>query len=393
MERARSREVLYLLVFVSFTYWMTSLISPIFPLYVVDDLGASTLVLGLIMSVSSVCSIFFRVPLGMVADRVGRWLMLSIALFITGLSFLLYFFAPTYSWLYPIGVLRAVAFASFLPTANAVASNLASIGERGKIMGIYMTSISVALILGPLFSSFLVGFLSYRQIFLIVAVIAFSGLIIALVSGPYVRKGGYDKVVEEKRDVKNALRRVIKSKNMIALYVTMPVFYFTMATFSTLFAVYAKDSPLRFSPSLISILFALRGLTDNFTRIPAGHISDRVGRKRPLMLGLSLMVVALMCLSTPNFVIIVFGFIIYGIAFGIRIVTMSALAGDSVPSGDVGLAMALLFTTTDTGLAFGSAFAGAVSMILPTPQIFQISALILLVVTPFLSIVKEQSSS
>ncbi|UCH38065.1 MAG: MFS transporter [Candidatus Bathyarchaeota archaeon] len=174
MERASSKSILYLLVFVSFTYWMTFLTSPIFPLYVVQDLDASTLMLGLIMSISSICSIIFRVPFGMIADRIGRWRMLTIALAITGISFLLYFLAPTYVWLFPISILRAIARSSFLPAASAVASNIApSSKERGKTMGIYMTSISSALVLGPLLNSYLLDFLSFRHIFLVVAMIAF----------------------------------------------------------------------------------------------------------------------------------------------------------------------------------------------------------------------------
>lgn len=391
MGVAESRGILYLLIFVSFTFWMTLLISPIFPLYVVENLGATRFILGLINSIASISSIILRVPLGIVADRIGRWRMLSIALFITGISFLLYFIAPAPNWLYLIGILRSVAMASFLPTANAVASNLArSSNERGKIMGIYMTSISVALVLGPLLTSFLLEFLVYRQIFIVTAIIGFIGLIAALLGGPYVSRSGYDRAKREVGGIAGSLSRVIKSRNMIALYLTMSVFYFAaLAPFYTLFSVYAKGSPLFFSAAFISLLFALRGLTDTFARIPAGYLSDRFGRKRPLMFGLFLMVIALLCLSTPSLPIIIVGCIIYGVGFGFRIVTMSALAGDSVPSEDVGLAMASLFATTDAGSALGSFFAGAASMVLPTPLIFQICALLLLMVIPILLIVRE----
>ena len=80
MSGTESRGILYLLIFVSFTFWMTLLLSPIFPLYVVEDLGATRFILGLINSIASVSSIILRVPLGVVADRIGRWRMLSIAL-------------------------------------------------------------------------------------------------------------------------------------------------------------------------------------------------------------------------------------------------------------------------------------------------------------------------
>jgi MFS family permease len=177
---------------------------------------------------------------------------------------------------------------------------------------------------------------------------------------------------------------------MIALYLTMPTLFFTAGVFSTLFSVYANET-LLLSPSIISLLFAVRGLTDTFTRIPAGYISDRVGRKWPLIVSLSLMVATFICISVLNFAVIVFGFVIYGIAFGIRTVTMSALAGDSVPPEDIGLTMAFLFATTDAGSSLGSIFAGAASIVFPSSSIFQIAAVILCVTTPILWFVKENT--
>lgn len=387
-------KFLYILSFVSFTYWMTLLISPIFPLFITEELGASTFLLGTIIAIAPTCSIIFRVPLGVVGDRIGRWLMLSLSLSITMLVNIFYMLTPTYSWLYVIELLRATASAIFFSTANAVASSLARFsGERGKIMGRYMTSIALALVLGPLLCSMLLELaMSYRQIFLITAMISASGLTASLICGRFVKKGGYDKTNIVKHDVRRSLSRVIKSRNMIALFLTMSIFYFTsLGVFQTLFSVYAKRV-LFYSPALISLLYSIRGLSDTFARIPAGYISDRLGRKRPLMLGLSLMVAAILCISTSNFYTIIFGFIVYGVGFGFRVVNMTALAGDSVPNEDVGLAMAILIATTDAGSSLGALFAGFLSEF-PTPFVLQIAALMLLAVIPILSLVKEKQPS
>lgn len=384
-------KFLYLLVFVSFAYWMTFLTSPIFSLFLVGELNATKLLLGVIVAIAPTCSIILRVPIGIIGDRVGRWPMLSMALSITTLVNVLYFLAPSYVWLYFIELLRAVALATFFSTANAIASNLASFSsERGKIMGRYMTSIALALVLGPFLCSVLLELsLNYRQLFLITAMISASGLFVSLIGRSYVKKSGYDKINIGKYDVKGSLRRVIKSRNMIALFLTMPIFYFTsIGIIQTLFSLYAQNV-LLLSPAFISLLFSIRGLTDTFTRIPAGYISDQLGRKKPLVIGLSLMVVAIFCTSFSNLYVIFLGFIIYGIGFGFRVVNMSALAGDSVPSEDIGLAMALLIATTDAGSSLGSIFAGFVSDY-PTPFVFQISSLMLLAVIPILSVVKEK---
>ena len=108
------------------------------------------------------------------------------------------------------------------------------------------------------------------------------------------------------------------------------------------------------------------------------------------MLGLFIVALFFLGITSLNLYVIIFSFIIYGVGFGIRIVIMSALAGDSVPPEDVGLAMALLFAATDTGSAVGSIIAGVASTFLPIPVIFQISAGMLLVVIPILSIIREK---
>ncbi|UCH38064.1 MAG: MFS transporter [Candidatus Bathyarchaeota archaeon] len=215
-------------------------------------------------------------------------------------------------------------------------------------------------------------------------------MVTALVKGTQIRTAGYDRV-KQKRSIKGSFRTVLQSRNMIALYLTMPTLFFTAGVFSTLFSVYA-NATLLLSPSVISLLFAVRGLADTFTRIPAGYISDRIGRKWPLIVSLSLIVITFICISIRNFAFIIFGFIIYGIAFGIRTVTMSALAGDSVPPEDIGLTMAFLFATTDAGSSLGSIFAGATSIVLPSSTIFQIAAFILCVTIPILWFVQEPTN-
>ncbi|UCH37690.1 MAG: hypothetical protein JSV76_00470, partial [Candidatus Bathyarchaeota archaeon] len=63
---------------VDFTDHLSSaIIEPIFPLYVIS-LGASKFELGQIMAIPSILSILLQIPLGRLADKIGKWIMLPV---------------------------------------------------------------------------------------------------------------------------------------------------------------------------------------------------------------------------------------------------------------------------------------------------------------------------
>lgn len=87
--------------------------------------------------------------------------------------------------------------------------------------------------------------------------------------------------------------------------------------FATLFVVHAEEK-LLLTASLISLLFAIRGLANTVIRIPAGKVADRIGRRFPFYLAAILLTVTFLSLAVvQSFLALSITMLIYGVGFGI----------------------------------------------------------------------------
>jgi MFS family permease len=173
--------------------------------------------------------------------------------------------------------------------------------------------------------------------------------------------------------------RIFRVRNFAALSVARIAFALSMGIFSTIYPVYASGS-LGFSPSLISLLFTFRGVTNVLVRMPAGKLSDRIGRRRPFIFALVVAAGVYALLGTVgSFWPLVVVMSLFGVAWGMRIAPAMALVSDSVLDVDRPLALVLFMTMFDIGAAVGALLAGFSSAILSQQNLLLICAPILLV--------------
>ena len=166
---------------------------------------------------------------------------------------------------------------------------------------------------------------------------------------------------------------------MLVLVIITFLFFVCDGWFRTLFPVYGKRE-LLFSASAISVLFAVFGGVNALTRIPSGRLSDIIGRKKPLLLSMSMCILAFTVFAhTGQFSLLAIGMVIYGAAWGLRVPPSSALLADNVESRELPIVMAFLWMSADSGFAVGAGMAGSLGSMLPFPIIIQSTVLVLLV--------------
>jgi MFS family permease len=167
-------------------------------------------------------------------------------------------------------------------------------------------------------------------------------------------------------------------RDFAALSVARAAFALSMGVFTTIYPVYAAGS-LGFTPSLISLLFTFRGVTNVLVRTPAGKLSDRIGRRKPYIFAMAIAVVVFILLGTAvSFGPLIVVMSLYGIGWGMRIAPAMALVSDSVLEVDRPLALVLFMTVFDIGSALGSLLAGFSSTILSQQTLLLMNAPILL---------------
>lgn len=379
--RVAARE-LSLALFLTFVFFAGyNVLIPILPLYV-TSLGASKLELGFIMATLPAISIIARLPFGILSSRVGRWPVAILALVFQLLAYLSFYLAPSAVWLYPVAALYGLAVSSFGPSAIAIALDSAPLGKKGIVMGRFYAAIGAAMIVGPFLTSLLTFYFAYSSVFLFVLALPTVGLSAFLLSGglPLLRRSSSASLVTDKRINSDfsSLKRILLQRNIVMLSASSVTFFVALGAFETMFPVYAKED-LELKSFQVSLLFAARGIPNALSRIPSGAWSDKVGRRIPLLFSYSLTCLALFLISMVSNVYILMLLIgLYGLAWGARTAPSAALYSDNVLPVDTGVVSTLIWLTSDIAMAVGSGLAGALSLILPTPMILSVTAVLVL---------------
>lgn len=377
---------LYAILATSFLLWTGWLaFTPIFPLHV-DDLEFSSFHLGILMAIPFLFSIFLRLPIGTLTDRIGKKRIILFALAIQSLSFLLLGLLSDWSSLFAVRILQGIAVAFFPPIITAAIYDLAIPTSRGRMFGIFFTSIGLAMISGPLLSSFLLQFLNLNTFFIVLS------LFPAVSFGIYYN-GSSDRSRPSGRKHNNgirSIRRVLKSRGVLALCSCRVLFATTASIFATVFSVYTRDV-LLISSSLVSVLFMVRGMSNTLLRLPSGKISDRIGRKKPIILSYVILAGVFYLFSeTESLIAFMLIMALYGFAWGLRVAPETALVSDLVNSEDASVGITLLQTMFPIGAAIGSILAGWLALIVPIHTIFKLSSLIIVPATIILLSIRER---
>ena len=366
---------LYLLTITTITLFLaTQTIQPILSLYIMEK-GATTFELGIIISLLSFVAIAAKIPLGILAERVGRWSIIPVVAVGQTISLLLYSIAPNSTWFYPIRIFHALVLAAYAPTAIAITQDLAPRGKRGTAMGVFLTSVGVTSTFGPFLCTFFINFLAYEQLFQIVSVIPLIGLIpFLLIIRDKKPDGAYYKRTD--LNIRESLSVITSSRNIQVLTYLRLVFSFTNAFLITFFAIHAEEN-LLISLSLIVLLFGIKGAANMLSRIPSGKLADKIGHKYPIAIAFTLLTIAFLTFSeTSNIYLLGFAMIIYGAAHGMRAVAEWSMLGDYAPLEVGNVATAYLSTMFNVGAAFGAVVAGTLSIAIGIPSIFKLASII-----------------
>jgi MFS family permease len=380
-QLAGSRTVLVLVAVTFLLLLGASISEPIRPLFIVG-VGASTLELGLVMALQSLVSVATRIPASALSGRLGRRRLVAFSIALSVATTVMFAFVYSPIVFYPLVSLSALSWSVFSPISLVVVSDHSGPSTRGAVMGIYFSAIGAAMFFGPLLCSFLTLFIGFRELFIVSACFPLIALVLFVLktsrsemdevapsSNPGEERGG---------GTLESLARIFRVRNVAAVCYAQVAFALSYGVFSTLFAIYAEGT-LGLAAPVIALLFSFRALNNVLTRLPAGRMSDRIGRRRPVILSHAIVVavfVVLPFVKDPALLALLLA--VYGVGWGMRVAPDSALVSESVPPEDRPLALALLMTMFDVGFTLGSLFAGATTAFLSIPIMFLLCAPILL---------------
>ena len=367
---------LYALMLSATTFVLSwTITQPVFSLYALD-IGASLVQVGFIYSLMSFFPLVLRIPMSVVAERVGRTRMLVAGLAITLTASIFYSIAQSYVHILIITLYNSLSTGSFNQVAMSTVSDLAPPDKQGDAMGRYLTFLGLGMLLGPAMCSALVEYLSYGQLFILSALFPAIGLGLLLFYSPQLPRR--EKQESEGTDIgtMESLKMIFRNRNVMLLSYCRASFSTSQAIFLALFSIYAVEI-LGIRESTVALLFTIRGFSNTLARFPAGRISDNIGRRIPMLIAFGLLAISFAIIAVYESVTMLgLALALYGLCWGTRAVSEWAFLTDLVEPEIKTLSISYLSSVFGFGSTLGSMVAGWLATIFPYSTIFLFGAVL-----------------
>lgn len=357
MERLWTKSFIQMTIGMLFLFTGFYLLLPTLPLYI-KHLGGSESQVGLAAGAFTLTAVVFRPIVGGLVDRYGRRIFYIWGLLLFVLSMYLYDWVGSILLLLALRILHGASWAFSTTAIGTVITDLIPASRRGEGMGWYGMAMTVAMAIGPLLGTYIVGGYSFRTLFLIAAGLSLIALILAYMT----------RVPYEAKPSAGRIQLVEKS----VLPVTAAIFFLAVAyggitTFLPLFA----DS-IRVNPGTFFLVYAI-ALT--LIRPFAGKLSDRFGEAFIIIPSLVVTAAALVVLSLSSGLPgLVTAAILYGIGFGSAQPALQAATLRIAPAHRRGAANASFMTAFDLGIGLGAILLGLVSEHIGYTYLFSVTA-------------------
>lgn len=143
-----------------------------------DDLGATQSQLAWSVNAYTLVFAGLLFTFGVLGDRLGRRRMLVLGLVLFGLASVASAYAPSPEHLIAARILMGVGGAAVMPATLAIITHVFPPAERGRAIGVWVASVGVAIVIGPVLGGWLLEWFWWGSVFLINAPVIAAGVVL-----------------------------------------------------------------------------------------------------------------------------------------------------------------------------------------------------------------------
>ena len=352
------------------------IVFPLVPL-IAERLGASPSMIGVVVGMFSLFSLFLAIPMGSMVDRFGVKRILAVGVCCNIASAAVLLVADTVTELILAQVTFGLAFLLQVIACQAYISNLQIRSNVEKGFGQITFGSAIGQSLGPIAGGLLVVHSGYRAAFTISLVISLLGLAVLRLKGDQLA-------------ARNIARRPIipELRQVVRLIVEPKIVYVLIFSFAVVFAANLRSSFLpvflrtqSMNEAGIGLILAFLMLTATLVRFFFARLCAIFDRK-PIIL-LSAAVVGLGTLIIPVLPSITgagFAVLLIGLGFGVAQPLSMLMLSEFKTPGSAGLIMGLWFTVTTLATLVSPVVSGQIVKLFGIEYAFYAASVIVLIV-------------
>jgi MFS family permease len=325
-----------------------SIVSPILPQYALSfDIPVA--LVGWAISAFALARLVTDIPAGFLADRFGRKKVMISGLVLVIVASVAAGIATTYGWLIVSRIVAGLGSALYMTSATTWVAQVSAGSARGRYMSLYTGLVFAGTAFGPTIGGYVAARFGLNAPFFAYALFALAGLIATL---PMKETADSAQATRSEMHISDIVRLLSNRSFMLVNCAVLAVFFLRIGVRSTLVPLYA-DLNLGLPPDSIGIILTVAAVTTAIITFPAGRLSDRVGRKGPMMACLFLSAIVSVLIPFQKSQASLTGIMaLYGLATGLQ-GSIAAWPADLAPKERLGTSMGVYRVMGDAGMVLG----------------------------------------
>jgi MFS family permease len=332
--------------------------SPVLPRFA-ESLGAAPELIGVIVAASTVTGVLFKLPAGALSDLLGRRRVMLLGAVFFAVPPFIYPIVEDAGALLVLRFVHGFATAIFAPVASAYVAGLSE-AARGARLGWFSSANDLGSMAGPLIGGLILyATASFSASYLLVGMLGVLALGMALLVPETETKIAQAESSLRARaaEFRDGLRDVLTTPAVLAAAAVEATMYLGFGSFLGFLPLYARTVGL--NDGAIAVVLAVQLTIALLAKPLTGNLSDRLGRKPVIVLGLFASAAALpLIFRMTSFAGLVAVVPLLGLGVAAVTPATNALIADLVAPRRLGTGMGVFGTIWDVGEAAGPILAG-----------------------------------